>query len=116
MCGCHVGGLAGGKWKSRRPEKWLRSNDPEIALATVKEAAELAREGSWRLAIQLLVGLQGVSYPMATAYLCALLGGEFQIVDRFALTTFGRPLGDALKAHQVADYVTTVSPKRSCWG
>jgi hypothetical protein len=82
--------LAIARWKSPRPKKWHRANDPAHAIDVLRTAVELGPD-SWRISIPALCTLRGVKIPTASALLAALFGGEFPIIDCRSLQALGIP-------------------------
>lgn len=78
-------------WKSKRSLRWIGGNsDSEIADAL--RLALLAQET--RSAFAVLMGLNGIAVPMASAILTALDQERFTVVDFRALEALGVPDAD----------------------
>jgi hypothetical protein len=75
-------------WKSPRPLKRIRANtDAEIAEAL--RVAATAQEP--RTAVSVLLGLNGVAVPMASAILTAIHPDDYTVIDFRAMEALGAP-------------------------
>jgi len=102
-----------GFWKSPRSERHLRNNSGE----DVQEVTRLAlAQESDRMAVHILMALNGVSMPMASAILHWTHRKSFPILDFRALWSLGigMPSGYTLRFWE--DYVGVARELAATWG